>query len=358
VEKLVKNNKDVEIWTDLGWSKFDGVLEKGVQSLLLIKFVNGQSIQCTPEHEFYTEGLVKVQAKTLMNNHKIITDNHEITSIVSITEEASAAVYDIFNVEKNNRFYANDILVSNCEFVIYDETLIAPGILVDLTGVDPIERQGQVRWYEKPQKNHIYIVALDPSLGTGGDPAAIEVFDAKTMRQVAEWQHNLTIIQKQAGILAEICRYIKEVTNEPGNIYYSVENNTIGEAALSAIADIGEENIPGSFLSEPSNAGSRRWRKGFNTTPKSKIAACSKFKLWMETGKIKLCSKSLISELKTFVAHGVSYQGKTGETDDLVMATLLAVRMILHLRMYDSRISNNLTMDKEDIIPPMPFVVF
>jgi len=245
----------------------------------------------------------------------------------------------------------------NCEFVIYDETLIAPGILVDLNGIDPIEKQGQVRWYEKPQRDHIYIVALDPSLGTGGDPAAIEVFDATTMRQVAEWTHNTTIIQKQVAILAEICKYIKDVTNDAGNIYYSVENNTIGEAALHAIADIGEENIFGSFLSEPSNAGSRRWRKGFNTTPKSKIAACSKFKLWMETGKIKLCSKSLISELKTFVAHGVSYQGKVGETDDLVMATLLAVRMILHLRMYDSRISNGLAMEPADIIAPMPFVV-
>jgi hypothetical protein len=37
-------------------------------------------------------------------------------------------------------------------------------------------------------------------------------------------------------------------------IYYSVENNTIGEAALISIAEYGEENIPGYFLSD--NSGS------------------------------------------------------------------------------------------------------
>ena len=246
----------------------------------------------------------------------------------------------------------------NCEFIIYDETLIAAGTLIDLKSSEPIERQGQVRWYEKPERGHIYIVALDPSLGTGGDPAAIQVYDATTMTQVAEWQHNLTIIQQQVGIMANICGYIHERIGDAGNIYYSVENNTIGEAALMAIADHGEENIKGSFLSEPNSVGGgRRYRKGFNTTPKSKIAACAKLKLWVETGKIKFRSKTLLSELKTFVAHGVSYQGKVGETDDLVMATILAVRMILHLRQYDARISDGLAMEPAEIIPPMPFIM-
>jgi hypothetical protein len=34
-----------------------------------------------------------------------------------------------------------------------------------------------------------------------------------------------------------------------------------------------------------------------------------------------LKSKPLISELKTFVAHGVGFGAKTGEHDDLVSAT-------------------------------------
>jgi len=247
---------------------------------------------------------------------------------------------------------------NNCKFIIYDETLVAPSTLIDMTGLDPIEKQGQVRWYEKPQRGNIYVVALDPSLGTGGDPAAIQIYNATRMTQAGEWQHNLTPIQKQVGILSEICKYIVDNTKEPNSLYWSVENNTIGEAALNAIADMGEENIPGDFLSEPAKLGSgRRYRKGFNTTNNSKLAACAKLKLWLETGKLKLNSKVLISELKSFVAHGNSFAAKIGETDDLVSATLLSVRIIMHLRQYDANLSQNLELDRTEIIPPMPFVM-
>ena len=247
---------------------------------------------------------------------------------------------------------------NNCKFIIYDETLVAPSTLIDMTGFDPIEKQGQVRWYEKPERGNIYVVALDPSLGTGGDPAAIQIYNATRMTQAGEWQHNLTPIQKQVGILSEICKYIVDNTKEPNSLYWSVENNTIGEAALNAIADMGEENIPGDFLSEPAKLGSgRRYRKGFNTTNNSKLAACAKLKLWLETGKLKLNSKVLISELKLFVAHGNSFAAKIGETDDLVSATLLAVRIIMHLRQYDANLSQNLELDRTEIIPPMPFVM-
>ena len=245
-----------------------------------------------------------------------------------------------------------------CKFIIFDETLIAPSKLAIMDGVNPIEKQGQVRWYEKPVRGNIYGVSLDPSLGTGGDPAAIQVWNLTTLTQAAEWQHNLTVIQRQVAIMSEICRYIVEITDEPENLYYSVENNTIGEAALNAIYDIGEERISGNFLSEPGVSGNgRRYRKGFNTSHRSKIAACAKLKLWVEQDKMIIRSKGLISELKNFVALGNTYKAKIGETDDLVMSTLLAVRMAMMLRQYDSDLSETLTDSLDDIIEPMPFLI-
>jgi len=243
-----------------------------------------------------------------------------------------------------------------CEFIINDETLIAPAKLIDLEGHEPLYKTGQVRWYQKPKADRIYVVALDPSLGTGGDPAAIQVFEANTTAQVAEWRHNRTPIPEQIRILADICRHINETINDPKNIYFSVENNTIGEAALISIAEYGEENIQGYFLSEGGGGGSRRYRKGFNTSNKPKLAACNKLKTLIETGKMKIRSSSLISELKTFVAHGVSYAAKVGETDDLVMATVLAVRMMQLLQTFDLGIDNQLRDHGEVINPPMPFV--
>ena len=245
----------------------------------------------------------------------------------------------------------------DCEFIIWDETLINPSHLVEMAGLDPIERQGQVRWYKKPEPQFTYAIALDPSLGTGGDPAAIQIVELPSFRQVAEWQHNRTPIQQQVGILTEIIKYLAETVPQ-NNIYYSVENNTVGEAALICISEIGEENIKGIFLSEPKSMGSgRRYRKGFNTTNKSKLSACAKLKNLIETKRMTVVSKPLISELKTFVANGPSFAAKPGETDDLVMSLILIVRMAMMLQSFDSQIDYTMKNSLEDIIEPMPFFI-
>jgi hypothetical protein len=245
-----------------------------------------------------------------------------------------------------------------CEFIIYDETLINPIFLTEMSGIDPLIKQGQVRWYKKPESGSVYVVALDPSLGTGGDPAAIQVLELPSMKQIAEWQHNKTSVQQQVKIMSEITKTLVETTKSNNDVYYSVENNTLGEAALVAISEFGEENIKGIFLSEPKRAGAvKAYRKGFTTTNKTKLAACSKFKNLIETNKLHIASKALVSELKTFVASGSGYAAKIGETDDLVMSMLLAVRMAVFLREFDPNLDEKLKDESEDVLMPMPFIM-
>ena len=249
-----------------------------------------------------------------------------------------------------------------CEFLIFDETLINSVRLAELEGEEPLRRLGQTRWYKDCDSKYTYVVSMDPSLGTGGDFAAIQVFELPSFKQVAEWQHNTTPIQGQVRILAEITKTIKEQCEAKGaqlpQVYYSIENNSIGEAALVSVKDYGEENIYGMFLSEPIRKGHvRKFRKGFNTTHKTKMGACAKFKHLLETHKLEIKSKPLISELKNYVAHGTTFGAKTGEHDDLVSATLLNVRMQQILAEWDPAIYEKMKDMDTELITPMPVFV-
>jgi hypothetical protein len=250
-----------------------------------------------------------------------------------------------------------------CEFLIYDETLINSIKLSELLGKDPIFKMGQVRWFKKPQAGNIYLAALDPSLGTGGDFAGIQVFELPSMTQVAEWQHNLTQVQGQVKIFRDVLKYIQEVigVENSTSIYYSVENNTVGEAALVVIADLGEETFPGLFVNEPQRKGHvRKFRKGFNTTHGSKISACARLKFLIEEDKMKIFSKTLISELKGYIAKGVTFSAKEGLHDDLVAALLLVVRMSVVLAEWDPQVFELMSVDghmEEEFEAPLPIFV-
>jgi hypothetical protein len=64
------------------------------------------------------------------------------------------------------------------------------------------------------------------------------------------------------------------------------------------------------------------------TDNRKKLSACARMKVLVESGRMTLCSRQLVKELKSFVAVGNSFKAKPGEHDDLTMATLLCVRMI------------------------------
>ena len=190
------------------------------------------------------------------------------------------------------------------------------------------------------------------------------VWSLPEMNQVAEWQHNKTDMRGQVKTLYDILHIIKEELKELGNkspeIYWSVENNSLGEAALILIEEMDEDKFPGEFLHEPKKRGvSRSIRKGFTTTYKTKITACMKMKSWIESDKMTPISKNLIREFKTFVAKGKSYEAKLGETDDLVSATLLCVRQIQVIsrfdEQYESLLGESLDND-DDYDEPLPMV--
>lgn len=256
----------------------------------------------------------------------------------------------------------------NCNFISHSETLIDQIFLSNMEGIDPIKQTGQVRWYKNIDPDKIYVVALDPSMGTGSDPAAIEVFSLPDLEQIGEWRSNNQSIRIQIQTLLNILKYInseiisKSISHKnEDNIYWTVENNSLGEAALSVIEDFGEENFPGIFVSEKISRGStKKFRKGLNTTVKNKLFSCSKLKSLIERKLMKIYSKHLIRELKYFESSGMTYKAKQGETDDLVSATLLCIRIIDIISGWEENISEVIKEkinDNEENEEPLPFLI-
>ena len=104
-----------------------------------------------------------------------------------------------------------------CEFLVYDETLINSIHLAQMEASNPLMNMGQTRWYGKPTADQSYAVALDPAMGTGGDYAAIQVYELPSYKQIAEWRHNETPIPAQIRILRDVCTHIQDSCKTNGS---------------------------------------------------------------------------------------------------------------------------------------------
>src|ERR1700691_2027225 len=222
---------------------------------------------------------------------------------------------------------------NNCEFVSSEETLINGMALKNLTAQSEIFKIDEIRWFAEPQPNHTYGIGWDPSMGDGtGDLAAIQVLDLTTMTQIAEWSSKKSIIEKQTEVLMKILHYIYQtldqdpLQNTDPEIYWSFENNGMGEAVVITVERIGEEFFPGVFVHEPRTRGGNR-KKGLFTSYRSKLNACSNLKRVIESRKLTIHSRPLISELKNYVSTSGSYKAKAGMRDDLISALIIAIRI-------------------------------
>ena len=78
----------------------------------------------------------------------------------------------------------------------------------------------------------------------------------------------------------------------------------------------------------------------------------------LESNRLGVNSKPLISELKTYIAKGVSFEAKVGQHDDLVSSMLLAIRMAMMLQEWDPAIYDKMREEREDeFVMPMPIYI-
>ena len=254
-----------------------------------------------------------------------------------------------------------------CEFITDADTLINPLALTRLKASQPAFTLGTVRFYKDIDPSKTYIVSLDPSAGVGKDFSTIQIFEMPTMIQVGEWMHNKTPPREQIRVLQNILKFLRQKMTKVGysdtdtepNIFWSFENNSYGEAIISLVLEIGEDQFPGTLINEPKKQGHiKKFRRGLNTTNRNKVTACTKLKTFIDTDRMKINSAGLIYQLKNFVSSGVGFAGKPGVNDDLVMATVIVIRIMELCKdwgAYDSDILRE-SIDEDDEEPPMPLI--
>ena len=258
----------------------------------------------------------------------------------------------------------------NCSFVSYQETLIDGIKLTEIKNNfvrEPVEKTGDVKWFKDVEYGNSYVVALDPSGGTGGDDAAMQVYELPTLRQVAEWRHNKTSITNQVKLLNRLLHELAARMEEKGarnieeHLFWSVENNSIGEATVLEIKNMGIEKFPGTMINEPRRTRSGRIRMGMTTTKATKKTACYHLQKLVETFRLEIASVDLHKQLLDFIRVGMDdiYKAKSGCHDDLVSSLLLIVRLIDIVARFEDRTAQVIseTLDEPEMFQPLGFMM-
>lgn len=225
-----------------------------------------------------------------------------------------------------------------CVFLSSDSLLIDSLILSNLTPLlkneRPLAIKNDIWFFREAKQDGMYIVSVDPSEGGGNDYTVIEVFELDRMEQIIEYRSNTKSSMQSYTILKQIINYIE---SKGGEVYFSIENNGIGQGIISIYEN--DENPPENaiFISDEGKD-----KKGVYTDGKNKIRSCFVFKEMLERGKLIIHSLELLKELKSFVQTKSSFKAQSGSTDDCVSACLIAIRILEQIAKYDETAYNKL----------------
>lgn len=188
----------------------------------------------------------------------------------------------------------------------------------------PIARKwSDVLIWEFPLKGFKYVIGVDPAEGIGGDNGAIEVFNAHTGEQVAEYANAHQSPDKLAYLALELGNYYNKAL-------IVVEANNHGHAVLQILGRKYYNLYRRKVIDKQTNQEVDRlgWLSNGTTKP----LLVDNTEEAVRTQSISLKSEDLVKEMKVFVQ--TDEQGKNGygaegsAHDDRVIACGLAVQGI------------------------------
>ena len=212
-----------------------------------------------------------------------------------------------------------------CEFLGSINTLIAPSILRNMVYETPLTKNAGLDIYEKPEKDHNYIVTVDVARGLGNDYSAFIVFDVTQFpyKVVAKYRNN----EIKPMLFPNV---ILDVAKGYNNAYVLVEVNDIGDQVASILQfDLEYENLlmasmrgrNGQIVGQ--GFSGKKTQLGVRTTAAVKKLGCSNLKTLIEDHKLLTCDYEIISELTTFAQKHNSFEAEEGCNDDLAMCLVI-----------------------------------
>lgn len=188
----------------------------------------------------------------------------------------------------------------------------------------PVDRKwGDLLIWEQPLKGFAYVIGVDPAEGRGGDNSVIEVFNAHTGEQAAEYASN-HIAPDKLGLLAI------DIGKMYNNAFIVVEANNHGHAVLQVM----RTKYYNMYRREVIDRVTKEKNEilGWNSNGTTKPLLVDNLEEATREGAIKINCEETLKEMKIFVQTDVS--GKYGfgaegsGKDDRVIACGLAVQGI------------------------------
>ena len=228
-----------------------------------------------------------------------------------------------------------------CEFLGSIDTLISPSKIKVIPYIRPIQSQGGLDIFERPDKNKIYVCTVDVARGITKDYSAFVIFDVTQMpyRIVAKYRNNEIKPLVFPNIIEQTCKAFNRA-------HTLIEVNDLGGQISDAVHyDLEYENVL--MTTQRGRAGQvlgtgfsgRGSQLGVRMTKQIKKIGCSNLKTIIESDKLIINDFNIIEEMSTFARRHNSWMAEDGCNDDLM--TCLIIFGWLSNQTYFKELSNS-----------------
>ena len=179
--------------------------------------------------------------------------------------------------------------------------------------------------FKKYVKGHNYILGCDVARGDGKDFSTIQIIDVDTLEVVGEYRGKIA-----PDLFALL---IEKIGRDYGSAYLVVEGNSFG---LATAIDLHRKmNYPNMFFSKSVKdiyvrpydykVETDETIPGFQTTSRTRPLIINNIRVHLRDGSLRIYSKRLLAEFRTFIQNGERPEAERGKNDDLIFALAIAL---------------------------------